>query len=169
MITISIDFQFIWFRLKLFSTHIVQWIGCTVDTLGDQPLNAKGHFMLIFGRKSLAVQDELYDARANGSGKKAVLPDVEAARKYKIYILKRGLKSNPCWDSQILLVTTVYCGEAMGSLGKNMLIHIDVAQKELANGFETRKYAFCGAIYHAHAWNLKELKGKADYTLDTFK
>jgi len=36
-------------------THIMEGIGSRVDALGNQSFNAKGHVMLILGRKSLAI------------------------------------------------------------------------------------------------------------------
>lgn len=56
----------------------MQGIGCTVDAFSNETLNAKGHVVLVFGRKSLAVQDEFNDSRADGSGEKAILTNIES-------------------------------------------------------------------------------------------
>jgi len=59
----------------------MEGIGSRVDALGNQSFYAKGHVMLILGRKSLAIQDKLYDAGTDGGGKETILSDIKAAKK----------------------------------------------------------------------------------------
>lgn len=45
----------------MLATHIMQWIRRTVNTLGHQTLNAKGHVILTLGRKTLSIQNEFHN------------------------------------------------------------------------------------------------------------
>lgn len=59
------------------ATHIMQWIRRTVNPLGHQTLNAKGHVIVTLGRKTLSIQNEFHNTRTHCRCKKTILAYIE--------------------------------------------------------------------------------------------
>lgn len=56
---------------------------------------------------------------------------------------------------QIFLITTIDGCKSMGTFGEKSFVYINIAQKELADTFETRIDTFTGPVHHSKPWYLK--------------